>query len=95
MSTLHIVRSSPFENNELSHCLRLIIEDDALLLIDDGCYALKHPSIELAKKKNIKIYVLSTHAQARAIEVHLDQAAITLDEVVTLTFENKRVITWQ
>ena len=43
---LHTVNKSPFEKNSLETCLRLIDDNSAILLIEDGVYgALKNTSI--------------------------------------------------
>ena len=44
---LHTVNKSPFENNSLETCLRLIENNSSLLLIEDAVYgALTNTNIE-------------------------------------------------
>ena len=40
MTTLHVIAHSPFGDNRLASCLRLLGADDALLLCGDAVYAL-------------------------------------------------------
>ena len=40
MKTLHVLSSSPFSDNRLSSCLRLLGSGDGLLLCGDATYAL-------------------------------------------------------
>jgi sulfur relay protein TusB/DsrH len=45
---------------------------------------------------NIKLHVIAQHALARAIHVNEAQCTqITMTDLVALTFNNDRVITWQ
>jgi len=39
MSTLHTINKSPFDRDSLGSCLRVIADDGAILLIEDGVYA--------------------------------------------------------
>ena len=97
MTTLHIVRQSAFNSNDFAQCLQVIANDDVITFIDDGCYNLQHKLTQhIDSNKNIKLTVIKHHAQARAITV--DEAlftAISMDDLVMLTFDNDRVITWQ
>ncbi|TMM43251.1 sulfurtransferase complex subunit TusB [Colwellia ponticola] len=98
MSTLHLVRQSAFSRNDFEQCISVLAEQDSLVLMDDGCYNLKHPLMaSLLKKDNnkVSIKVISTHAQARAVEVMAGISQITMADVVELTFNHNKVITWQ
>lgn len=97
MTTLHIVRQSAFNTNDLHQCLQVSRSQDTIVLIDDGCYNLHHKLlIDIEKDKSIKINVVLEHAKARAIKVNETRCSIiTMSDLVSLTFENKRVITWQ
>ncbi|WP_413770140.1 DsrH/TusB family sulfur metabolism protein, partial [Vibrio vulnificus] len=41
MSTLHVLSHSPFGDNRLTSCLRVLGDQDALLLCGDATYALQ------------------------------------------------------
>jgi len=102
MTTLHIVRQSAFNTNDLFQCLRVLGNNDVIVFIDDGCYNLQHTLIKnvdnntLFSNQNIQLKVIAQHAKARAIVINeaiIDK--ITMDDLVSLTFENDRAITWQ
>jgi len=44
MTTLHVIAHSPFGDERLASCLRLLGTDDALLLCGDAVYALRSGS---------------------------------------------------
>jgi len=102
MATLHIVRQSAFNTSDFSQCLHVLGNEDVIVFIDDGCYNLQHSSINnidgntLFSNKSIQLKVIAQHAKARAVAINeatIDK--ITMDDLVSLTFENDRVITWQ
>lgn len=102
MATLHIVRQSAFNSNDFFQCLQVICNDDVIVFIDDGCYNLTHNlinSIEsstLFSNQSIQLKVIEQHAKARAIAINEKVfAKITMSDLVSLTFKNDRVITWQ
>lgn len=97
MTTLHIVRQSAFNSDDFSQCLQVINDNDVIALIDDGCYNLKHQIINnIDRNKNIQFKIVEQHANARSITINEDVAAkITMNDLVLLSFENDRVITWQ
>ncbi|MBI2319370.1 MAG: sulfurtransferase complex subunit TusB [Betaproteobacteria bacterium] len=59
---LHIVNKSPFEKNALESCLRFGRDGSAVLLIEDGVYAVTRGNIAEPKIKaalgQMKIYAL-------------------------------------
>lgn len=97
MTTLHIVRQSAFNTNDFSQCLQVLGKKDVIVFIDDGCYNLQHNLINsIDGTKNIQLKVIKQHANARAIIINEEIfTKITMTELVSLTFENDRVITWQ
>lgn len=98
MSTLHLVRQSAFATNDFAQCLSVLDHQDAIVLMDDGCYNLKHSLMDSLIKRvdgTININVIASHAQARAIETLTEINHIDMNDVVELTFNHKKVITWQ
>jgi len=98
MSTLHLVRKSAFTTNDFAQCLSVLDQQDAIVLMDDGCYNLKHPLMDsLIERANstVSINVIANHAQARAIETLAAVNKIKMNDVVELTFNHQKVITWQ
>ena len=98
MSTLHIVRQSAFASNDFAQCLSVLEHQDSVVLMDDGCYNLKHSLMDSLIKRvdgSVNINVVVSHARARAIEIIATVNAIEMSDVVELTFTHKKVITWQ
>ncbi len=101
MTTLHIVRQSAFNTTDFSQCLQVLCNEDVIVFIDDGCYNLTHPLLDniddhIDRSKNIQLNVIDQHAKARAITINENLfTRITMNNLVSLTFESDRVITWQ
>jgi tRNA 2-thiouridine synthesizing protein B len=98
---LHTVNKSPFEKNSLETCLRLIDDNSAILLIEDGVYgALKNTSISetvIDAQKITKIYVLGPDLKARGLDkssLISNIEIIDYKEFVKLTVENDKVQNW-
>ena len=71
---------------------------DAIVLMDDGCYNLKHSLLEsLIERVDdlININVITMHAKARALGLIAAVNSIEMNDVVELTFKHDKVITWQ
>ncbi|ARD45801.1 sulfurtransferase complex subunit TusB [Colwellia sp. PAMC 21821] len=97
MAMLHIIRSSGYSSNALAQCLDMVLPQDRILLMDDGCYNLSHKLLldTLEKKPELSVYFISLHANARAqISTNSVFIATTLTEVVTLLFKHDNSITW-
>lgn len=97
MSTLHIVRQSAFSTNDFFQCVQVLGNEDVIIFIDDGCYNLQHNLInDIDGNKNITLKVIEQHANARAIIINENIfTKANMTDLVSLTFENERVITWQ
>lgn len=97
MTTLHIVRQSAFQTSDFSQCLQVLGNNDAIVFIDDGCYNLQHNLINsIDANKNIQLKIMKQHANARAIHINEELfTIITMADLISLTFDNERVITWQ
>jgi len=69
---LHIVNKSPFERNALGSCLRFGRDGSAVLLIEDGVYAVTRGNIAEPKIKaalgQMKIYALRPDLEARGMQ---------------------------
>ncbi|AIR90427.1 sulfurtransferase complex subunit TusB [Pseudomonas cremoricolorata] len=97
MSTLHVISHSPFADDRLDSCLRLLASDDALLLCGDAVNALRAGSPVEARLRGAdlqqRLFVLAEDVQARAIHSELAQA---LDYIafVELTLKYDKVNSW-
>ena len=71
MKTLHVLSSSPFSDNRLSSCLRLLGSGDGLLLCGDATYATEPGNSHaeaLAALQGVSLYVLDEDVQARGLK---------------------------
>ena len=96
MSTLHVLSHSPFGDDRLSSCLRLIGSADALLLSGDAVYALQAGTAPFSalQSRQIKLLVLAEDAQARAIAVPDWAEAIDYPAFVELSIHHDKVNSW-
>jgi tRNA 2-thiouridine synthesizing protein B len=101
MSVLHIVNKSPFDRNSLDTCLRLARPGSAILLIEDGIYAVQEKSSAAARVQqaleNHPVYALQPDLQARGVGEESMLDGITLvdyDGFVKLTTEFDKLQSW-
>ncbi|WP_339544589.1 sulfurtransferase complex subunit TusB [Pseudomonas sp. RA_35y_Pfl2_P32] len=73
MSTLHVLSHSPFTDNRLDSCLRLLSVSDGLLLTGDAVYALQPGTAPLSQLQeradSLQLFVLEEDVQARGLPV--------------------------
>jgi len=101
MSVLHIINKSPFDRNSLDTCLRMGGTRSAILLIEDGVYALQGNSAAATRLRkameNHPVYALQPDLQARGIseENMLDGVEmVDYDGFVKLTTEYDKSQSW-
>jgi len=96
MSTLHVLSHSPFGDDRLSSCLRLLGSADAVLLSGDAVYALQPDTVPFStlQERAIRLFVLTEDAQARAIEIPDWAEAIDYPAFVELSFHHAKVNSW-
>ena len=97
MTTLHVIAHSPFGDERLASCLRLLGADDALLLCGDAVYALRsgsEPYRQLqAASLAQRLFVLEEDVQARAIVSELAKA-LDYAGFVELSLHYDKVNSW-
>ncbi|WP_454868695.1 sulfurtransferase complex subunit TusB [Pseudomonas farris] len=96
MSTLHVLSHSPFGDDRLSSCLRVIGANDALLLSGDAAYALQPGTAPFTSlhARGLKLFVLAEDAQARALQVPDWAKAIDYPAFVELSIHYDKVNSW-
>ena len=96
MSTLHVLSHSPFGDNRLASCLRVLGHQDALLLCGDATYALQPGSAPFAvlQAAGVNLFVLAEDLQARALDTPDWAEAINYPGFVELSIEHDKVNTW-
>ena len=101
MTVLHIINKSPYDRNSLDTCLRLARPDSAILLIEDGVYAVRAGSsasatLQQALEKH-PVYALQPDLQARGVPTESLIDGIKLvdyDGFVELTTEYEKTQSW-
>lgn len=97
MTTLHVIAHSPFGDERLASCLRLLGPQDALLLCGDATYALKagtEPFAALqAANLGERLFALTEDLQARALNSQLAKA-VDYPAFVELTLHHDKVNSW-
>ena len=97
---LHIVNKSPFERNALGSCLRFGRDGSAVLLIEDGVYAVTRGNIAEPKIKaapgQMKIYALRPDLEARGMQDAVLEGIQLVDYggFVDLVVSHKAVQSW-
>jgi tRNA 2-thiouridine synthesizing protein B len=101
ISVLHIINKSPYDRNSLDTCLRLARPDSAILLIEDGVYAVRAGSSAAEKLqqalKNHPVYALQPDLQARGVppESLIDGIKLVdYDDFVELTTKYEKTQSW-
>ncbi|MDN3221698.1 sulfurtransferase complex subunit TusB [Pseudomonas nunensis] len=96
MSTLHVLSHSPFGDDRLTSCLRVIGANDALLLSGDAAYALQPLTAPFNTliARNLKLFVLAEDAQARALNMPDWAEAIDYPAFVELSIHYDKVNSW-
>ncbi len=99
MSTLHLIRTANYTAPHFESALRILNESDAIVFIDDGCYNLNHPLMQSEQVKklenNQRIFTIETHCIARAVIINTHYTTIDMSALVDLSFDYKKVMTWQ
>ncbi|MBC8996992.1 sulfurtransferase complex subunit TusB [Pseudomonas sp. N40(2020)] len=96
MSTLHVLSHSPFGDDRLTSCLRVIGHADALLLSGDAVYALQPGTAPFSalQTRRVKLYVLAEDAEARAVQVPDWAETIDYPAFVELSIQHDKVNSW-
>ncbi|MFB4370039.1 MULTISPECIES: sulfurtransferase complex subunit TusB [unclassified Pseudomonas] len=95
--TLHVISSSPFSDDRLSSCLRLLGNGDGLLLCGDATYAAQ-PGTQhgeaLAALQGVALYALAEDIQARGLQPDVGIEQIDYPGFVALACRFSKVNTW-
>ncbi len=98
MATLHLLSHSPFADNRLASCLRLLGASDGVMLTGDAVYALQAGSSQqdslLALPHSIALYALEEDLQARGIRAAERVQAADYPTFVALCTQYDKVNSW-
>lgn len=93
--TLHLLRQSPFTNDDMLLCNEILMLNDSVVLMDDGCYTLNHPLLNKLHKKCENIFIIEQHALARGLSLSNNIQVIDITTFNQFVFEHKNSVTWQ
>lgn len=95
MSTLHVISHSPFGDDRLASCLRLLGPEDGLLLCGDAVYALNPGTATIAGLTTLgpRLYALEEDLLARAI-ADSPASAVDYPGFVALSLDYDKVNSW-
>ncbi len=96
MSTLHVLSHSPFGDDRLTSCLRVIGAEDALLLSGDAAYALQPGTapFNTLGTRGLNLFVLAEDAQARNLQTPDWAEVIDYPAFVELSIRYDKVNSW-
>jgi tRNA 2-thiouridine synthesizing protein B len=97
---LHIVNKSPLEKNTFDTCVAHALPGSAILLIEDGVYAVTkgnaaEPKLKEAMK-NVKVYAMWPDLEARGMQDNVVDGVKQIDYAgfVDLVAEHKNSQSW-
>lgn len=94
---LHTLRTSPWQM-DMAGMLRLINEDDDLLLLADGVLAVVENShfLEILRAASISLYVLNEDVQARGLsgQIPHDITMVSYTDFVRLAVKHPSQMAW-
>ncbi|MGV8836730.1 sulfurtransferase complex subunit TusB [Cellvibrio sp.] len=101
MSTLHTINKSPFAHSTLFSCLRVCVERDGILLLEDGVFgtitsAPGADELQLLIQRGVKVFALINDIKARGLEEKLapNIELIDYNTFVQLTLDHRCVQSW-
>ncbi|GLX80411.1 hypothetical protein tinsulaeT_37510 [Thalassotalea insulae] len=94
-TSIHLLRSSPFAVQQASLMLTLLTPDDAIVLLDDGCYLNNHQLLADILAVTSNVYAITPHMTARALIAHASIKKIHLAQLTELIFTYSNSVTWQ
>ena len=89
MATLHVLSHSPFTDNRLASCLRLLGAEDGVLLTGDAVYALLNDDLAYLGSW---LFALEEDVRARAISTQAQ--VVDYPGFVQLSIDFDKVNTW-
>ncbi|QLC72381.1 sulfurtransferase complex subunit TusB [Pseudomonas sp. LPB0260] len=98
MATLHVLSHSPFGDNRLTSCLRLLGPSDGLLLCGDAVYALQSASAPYEALQQVPecvgLFALLEDLEARAIKPAERVQVVDYLQFVDLSCRFDKVNSW-
>ena len=93
---IHTINKSPYSHSSLQKCLDFCLDDDAIVFLEDGVYALTHKA--LASVSNTPLYAIEADITARGLtETYQNQdrvQVISYEDFVALCIEYPKLKNW-
>lgn len=94
---LHVIKKSPFSTKTLDECLCYVMNDDAILFIQDAVVSTANVHMYsnklLSLDSRIKLYTLSEDLLARGLSCQVGNT-VNYNQFVELTVVHEQVQTW-
>lgn len=96
MATLHVLSHAPFGDGRFASCLRLLGEEDAILLSGDAVYALQAETAPASALQALEqpVFALAEDLQARGITAPSKIQTVDYPGFVDLTLRYAKVNSW-
>jgi tRNA 2-thiouridine synthesizing protein B len=95
-NTLHLLRQSPFTNqNDVELYCDNLTMSDSIVLMDDGCYTIKHSLLTKLHLNCENIFIIKQHALARGLTLSNNTKWIDITKLNQLIFQHSNSVTWQ
>ncbi|HIG43518.1 MAG: sulfurtransferase complex subunit TusB [bacterium] len=96
---LHTVNKSPYQHQALNSCAEFCTADDALILIEDGVYAINHPDLALVHSLGTQVFAIEADVKARGLTTLFTRASdqyelVDYDRFVALCVEYSQQKSW-
>lgn len=93
---LHIISKSPFSHSAFNDALPFITENDTVILIDDGVYAITSTDlVNSLTAKKCRVTALGNDMSIRALEPgHAAVQSISMSGFVELVFKAGKTVSW-
>ncbi|WP_106478160.1 sulfurtransferase complex subunit TusB [Phytohalomonas tamaricis] len=93
---LHILNRSPFASRVHEDMLRAMVNEDRVLLIEDGVSAALKAGITLLPTIDERLYALKEDLEARGLSQRCDPCVniVDVDGFVALTEQADKVVSW-
>ncbi len=98
---LHTINKSPYTHNSLQTCSQFCAEGDAIILLEDGVYAITHPGVSTLLDEKFRVYAIEADVLARGLQKKTYQPTgdnsvilITYDRFVEICVEFPKQKNW-
>lgn len=92
---LHIINQSPYQKSAFSQAIKVAAAQDAILLVDDGVYALTGDYLQQIKQHPAQWLAINEHLALRGLKPEPGAAKlIDFDAFVSLSMKAQHCLSW-